>query len=103
MPRRAGWCLLTRITSQGQPSVLVEWTPDPDAVEALKRQVPAASRVWEPLHHTWRVQAAYEPALIALATTFAVAELHDGNRVTELHSGRVREQLTLFGELEASW
>jgi hypothetical protein len=96
MPRPHGWCLLTRTTYQGQPVVLVEWTPDPEASEALKRQVPRASRVWEPLQHVWRVQAAYEPALIALAKTFAVAELHDGNQIVELHSGRLREQLELF-------
>jgi hypothetical protein len=44
MGGRGNWCVLTRTTYQGQPVLLVEWTPDPLAVEALKRQVPARAR-----------------------------------------------------------
>jgi hypothetical protein len=44
------------------------------------------------------VRARHAETLTRLARSFRIAEWHQGNRVTELHSGHTREQLTLFGE-----
>ena len=69
-----------------------------DLVEDLKRQIPWMERSWDEDARTWYVTADWYLTLLALAFTCDEATLIDGNRMTDLHTGRKREQLDMFEE-----
>jgi len=96
MARHVSYCILTTARIDGVPVLYLEWSKDPMALDALKRLIPARARTYDAERRRWRVQAVYREVLIALARTFQWAEWHEGNCVTDLRSGRVREQLELF-------
>lgn len=95
---RTGYCLLTVTHAAGEAWVEVEWTHDEAIIQTLKRLVPAADRTWDAERGHWLIRARHTATLQRLARSFRVAEWHEGNRVTDLISGRQREQLTLFGD-----
>ena len=70
----------------------------PDLVEDLKRQIPWHERSWDEDAKTWHITADWYLTLQALAFTCDEATLIDGNRMTDLHTGRKREQLDMFEE-----
>jgi hypothetical protein len=91
---RSTWCLIEVI--QDQPRLRLTSSYDPLFVEALKRAIPHADREWRERESCWWVEPRHLTRLETLAKTFRIAERQEGRYTTDLHSGRVREQLQLF-------
>jgi hypothetical protein len=65
-------------------------------IAALKRRIPSDERRWD--GQAWYITRAHEATVIELAKGFPVAQWVEGRRITDLHTGRTREQLGLFDD-----
>ena len=69
----------------------------PDLVEALKAAIPWHDRAWDEGVRTWYVTQPHLDTLKALALSCDEATLVEGKVTTDVKSGRVTEQLEMFG------
>ena len=87
---RARACVLTPVAGE----IRLDSPDDAALIAALHRRVPHDERRWDGA--SWYVTRAHEATVIELARGFPVAQWVEGRRVTDLHTGRTWEQLTLF-------
>lgn len=75
-------------------------TFDERFINALKAAIPSHERRYEAPTSCWYVMAKHQAAVVDLARRYyerAVLLEHEGRRRTDLHTGVVHEQLSLFG------
>jgi hypothetical protein len=93
---RRTYCLLRPLGDE----IRVEASYDQAWNETLKRTIPRGDWRWDGAQY-WFVAQQHRAALVVLAQAMTMAEWQDGAVTIDLHTGRVSEQLMLFGELEA--